>query len=327
LGFLEQVVHMQTRSKTGLILGLAFALLVAFVIAPGAQAQTGAVLSTDKVPTVSPAIIRPGADTAAVSIPFKYSTASNQQQALGGVSPTVTVLGTQKTCSSYIQVIGTTSTTVQLNPSTAGTGGQADGTIAFSVGLKPDAPGLEALKCDFELQAQKVNDQFLTASNTLPVSFTVKGTYISLIQANVANGKLKTTGPQKEVPYQLELTNFGNAKTVVNFAITNEPSGGKWEALAPEQVTLNTEQSGLGNRQTIPFIVSTTYKNGWNNAVGGYTLELTPSAFIDAEQKGTPTQVNVLARVRGVYVPGVEPLVLLAAIVGAAFVARMTREE
>ncbi|MHB1261368.1 MAG: hypothetical protein ACYC2H_06600 [Thermoplasmatota archaeon] len=315
------------KNKTGLIMGVALVLLVAFVVVPSAQAQTNANLAANGIPTTTPSVIRPGSEAANVKIPFKYSTASNPQNLVGGVSPTVTVTATQKQCSPYIIIVGSTSTNVQLNPSGAATPAAVPGEIAFQVTLKPDAPGLETLECKFDLQAAAVNDQALTASNILPTGITVQGQYVPLIQANVANGKLKSAGPQKEVPYQLELTNFGNAKTVVSFAITNEPSSGKWEALAPEQVTLNSEQSGLGNKQTIPFIVSTTYKNGWNNAVGGYTLELTPVAFIDPEAKGTPSTVNVLARVRGVYVPGIEPFAMLAALVGSALVLRMQQRD
>ncbi len=318
---------MHNRSKTGLILGLASAVLVALVIAPGVQAQGNSNLQAGNAPA-SPLLL-PGAETAAITLNFKYTPAQTQVGAVGSqAQPTVVITATQGACSSYILVIGSLTTAVTLGPADASSPTPKDANINFQVALKPDAPGLEALKCDFAVKAAAGNPaQAVPESNTVTQSITVKGKYIPLIQANVANGKLKTTGPQKEVPYQLELTNFGNAKTVVNFAITNEPAGGKWEALAPEQVTLNTEQSGLGNKQTIPFIVSTTYKNGWNNAVGGYTLELTPVAFIDPEQKGNPTQVNVLARVRGVYVPGVEPFVLVAAVLGAALVARLTRQE
>ena len=316
---------MQT-SKT-IILGMAAAVLVALVIAPGVQAQQSN-LQAGTAPA-SPTL-RPGADTAAITMNFKYSPQQTQTGALAGTAqPNIIVTATQGACSSYILVIGSLTTSVPIQPQDAsGSSSTKDANIVFQVGLKPDAPGLEALQCSFSVKAAAGNPpNALPESNTITQSITVKGTYVPLIQANVANGKLKTTGPQKEVPYQLELTNFGNAKTVVNFKITDEPAGGKWNALAPEQVTLNTEQSGLGNKQTIPFLVSTTYKNGWNNAVGGYTLELTPIAFIDPEQKGTPTTVNVLARVRGVYVPGVEPFLLVAAVLGAALVARLAREE
>lgn len=318
---------MQTRSKTSLIVGATLVLLVAFVLAPTAQAQGNSNLQVSGNPT-SPTL-RPGADTAPIEMKFTYSPA-NPQLAAGAATaqPNIAVTATKGDCSPYILIIGSLSSSVTLTQAESAQATPKEVKISFQVGLKPDAPGLEALQCSFSVKAAAGNPaQSLPESNTVTQTITVKGTYVPLIQANVANGKLKTTGPQKEVPYQLELTNFGNAKTVVNFAITNEPNGGKWEALAPEQVTLNTEQSGLGNKQTIPFIVSTTYKNGWNNAVGGYTLELTPSAFIDAEQKGTPTQVNVLARVRGVYVPGVEPFVLVAAVLGAALVARLGRNE
>lgn len=316
---------MQNR-KSGLILGLAFALLVAFVIAPGAQAQNS-VLTAGTLPT-SPTL-RPGADTANIDLNFNYAYSNPVAGPISGqAQPSIVVTATQGTCSPYIIVIGSLSTAITTGAADGTSTDTKPGKISFAIALKPDAPGLETLKCDFSLKAAAgANPSTAPESNVLAMSVTAKGTYIPLIQANVANGKLKTTGPQKEVPYQLELTNFGNAKTVINFRIADEPSGGNWEALAPEAITLNTEQSGLGNRQTIPFLVSTTYKNGWNNAVGGYTLELTPIAFNDPEQKGTPTTVNVLARVRGVYVPGVEPFVMLAAIVGAALVTRLTREE
>jgi hypothetical protein len=317
---------MTNRSKTGLFIGLTFALLVAFVVAPTAQAQQSSLQ-----PGAAPAspTLRPGADTANVALNVKYAPYNPQAGPLAGqAQPNIIITATPGTCSPYILVIGSLSTSVSITATDSTATDPKDAAINFQVALKPDAPGLETLKCDFNVKAEAgANPSVAPESNTLTQSITVKGTYIPLIQANVANGKLKTTGPQKEVPYQLELTNFGNAKTVVSFRITDEPKGSKWEALAPEAVTLNTEQSGLGNKQTIPFIVSTTYKNGWNNAVGGYTLELTPTAFIDPESKGTPTTVNVLARVRGVYVPGLEPFVLVAAVIGTALVARLSREE
>ena len=55
------------------------------------------------------------------------------------------------------------------------------------------------------------------------------------------SGKIAQGGPQKEVHYPIKITNFGNAKTVIVFALEAAPEGGKWAALAPENLILNDQ--------------------------------------------------------------------------------------
>jgi hypothetical protein len=138
---------------------------------------------------------------------------------------------------------------------------------------------------------------------------------------------LKQAGPQKQVPFELEVTNFGNARTQYLFEITNSP-GGKWNALPPEVMLLDSPNSGQGTpTNTATFTVATPFKNGWNNAEGAYTITIKPSAADDPEKVGNPLTANVLVRVRGVYVPGVEPFVMVAAVLGAALVLRARKAE
>lgn len=75
------------------------------------------------------------------------------------------------------------------------------------------------------------------------------------------------------------------------------------------------------------FVVSTPYQNGWNNDETTLVFRLQPVSTNHQDTKGQEVSVNVLARVRGIYVPGPEPMLLVGAILGAALVARLATKK
>lgn len=188
------------------------------------------------------------------------------------------------------------------------------------------APGLVTATCTFTATGTELLQQGVPAPAEYAGSFPLNVGYYSLNQVQVAT-KLKQAGPQKQVPFELEVTNFGNARTQYLFEVTNAP-GGKWNALPPEVMLLDSPNSGTGTpTNTAIFTVATPFKNGWNNDEGAYTITIKPSAADDAEKIGNPLTANILVRVRGVYVPSLEPFVMVAAILGTALVMRLRKDE
>jgi hypothetical protein len=140
-------------------------------------------------------------------------------------------------------------------------------------------------------------------------------------QAKLAT-KLKICNGCKQIPFEIKLTNFGNARTQYTFKLTNKPTG-PWNAVLPEVLVVDSPSSGPGNSSADAVVI--VYPG---HGEGAYTLVITPSATADPSKVGNPLTMTFLARDDGVLsrispAPDVLPLVL--ALAGLAVVARRSR--
>jgi hypothetical protein len=301
--------------KTG-ILTLAGALLAAALVLPTASAQQPSFeFTTSGAPTTPVTPI-----SQAVQIDFDYTyTLKLAPQQVGGITGTAKVQFDVQCPPDKLLVSGSQSKTISITPDPTNTGNEYTGTVTVTITVLREAPGLVPIVCTVNGSVGEVTGTAVPESNDQDDSFTITPDYFALIEAQ-ANSKLGKGGPQKQIPFKLSVTNFGNAQTRVAFSLVQEKTG-KWEPLLPEPTLLDAPGGNLQQKE-VTFQVATPYKNGWNNAEKGFTLELRPEYAFDSTTTGSPVQVTLLARVRGVYVPTLEPLVMLGAILGAAMVVR-----
>lgn len=198
--------------------------------------------------------------------------------------------------------------------------------VTFSVVATQEAPGETPTECTFAATADAVNSQII-ATEAAPVKATVVVAYYGLVSSNVPT-TIDEAGPQKQITYSIELTNNGNARSNVNFNVVDTHSADGWNPIAPNQILLESKnQGGTATTKNVNFLVSTPYKNGWNNKETTFVLKIQPVSTNNPELKGSEIQVNVLARVRGIYVPGPEPALLGLAIIGTAFLLRLRKDD
>jgi hypothetical protein len=312
----------KTLKRTGVLLATLAMIGVLFV--PGGSAQEFQPTVTADTPGVSPKTIFPETETGTLSIPVTYRMPPGTQLSFFS-GPGIPVSVSFSNCPSYVSITGASSKVFAYpDPQTPDPSTQE--TFSLDVTIGRDAPGLQSITCTANIDAEAVgNGQIQAASDS--VQFTVRADYYSLLQAKVSQ-KVQQAGPYKEVPFDIELTNFGNARTQVAFEVTERPSGGKWSVSVPENIILNSPNSGTGSPQDVATLtVVTTYKNGWNNEQGAYTLQLNPTSADDPSKTGNTISTNMLVRVRGVYVPGFEPIVMLGAVIGVGLMARMRSDD
>ena len=176
--------------------------------------------------------------TFAVDINYEYVLKLAPQNLAGAAgSPTVDL---QVNCDPAITVAGATSDVIALQ--STGSDTAYDGTITIQLTIDRTAPALKSLTCDVEGGVGEVNAQGLPASNDWSNSFTVQSAYFSLLEAKT-DLKLKQGGPQKQIPFALEVTNFGNGQTQVFFELKEKPSG-KWQGLVPDLLLLDHQDGG-----------------------------------------------------------------------------------
>lgn len=248
---------------------------------------------------------------------------NNQVQNLAGIQGAAQA-NFQFNCDAGVTVSGPESDVIPIDITPAANGFEHTGSLSYQITVNRDVRALDTLRCDITGSVDTADSQTMPPPPDVPRNFLIQADYFSLIEAKT-DLKLKQGGPQKQIPFNLEVTNFGNGQTKVNFEITNDP-GGKWQGLSPDVLLLD-EKGGTRESSTVTFTVVTPFKNGWNNEEGGFTVLLKPEYSFNTEKKGSEVAVNLVARVRGVYVPSLEPLVMLGAVIGAGMVARMMRDD
>lgn len=313
-------VNPMNKSRSTILVGIALA-SVAMMLMPAAQAQTIPNSQFSNIKIGQPvAAIKPAIESPTFTTTFTYNLVSPAQSANTGVTPTVTVHLVPQ-CASGVLVTGPTTTIVTMSAGQTASPGSA----TFQITIPRTAPGLAPIACTMKMSADAPNNS-IGAIPEQPVSFSVTADYYSVNQVKLST-KLKQSGPQKQVPFAMDITNFGNARTQYTFELTNKPAG-KWNAILPEVLLVDSPNSGQGSpTSTTTFTVATPFKNGWNNLEGSYQITIKPSSADDPTKVGNPMTANMLVRVRGVYVPGLEPAVMLAAMLGSALVLRLRKND
>lgn len=303
----------------------AVAVTVLFVgsllLAPAGSAQT---LTIDGPPSVDG--IRPGLGGVDFNLDFNYIF-DNAAATVGQLEKGFVQVGVTTSCTNNQFLItgpGAVLITLEQAPTITSTA-----KAGYSVSATRNAPGLQEVRCTVTGTGEALNTAVVNpATNTYTHAFNALADFYGAMSVSLST-PIQKAGPQKELPFNLEFNNFGNANTRVKFAIANDadrPSGDRWRHVLPTDLIIGSAALGGDNTGAATFQVSTPYKTGWNNVVGNYLLTMNTEALDDSTQKGNTMTASILVRVRGVYVPGFEVVALVGGLLGAVVMTRR-REE
>lgn len=249
-------------------------------------------MGADFIPTQGPGAV--------LVVDWTYSF-PNPASAAAAVALTNTSIEWSLTCTEAgVTLVGPSSTNIAF------AAGQAryDGTTELLVRATPDTPGLQKLPCRLQGEAGR-GSQTLHAtgfSDFEPsVAFTGNLTFTTPTPQRMA-------GPQKQIPYAIEIVNEGNARVIVRWELVDAP-GGRWNILLPDRVTVDPGQS-----TTAIVTVLTPFDNGYNKGATEFQVRANPAAAEDPNLLGPTTDLILKAQVKGWYVPGPSPAVLLAGL-------------
>lgn len=313
----------KTFARTLMLTALAGLFLAALPTATAQQPRGS--FSVASVPACAPVTVNSG--SCAVTISWAYNYGGLPLQPTGAAAQTATLTWDSATCPAGVVMTGAQSQVVALSGGAAGASSETKGTSTFTLTASPDAAGEKPLQCTMKGRVGPSSGGAVQQTNDAEVAIPFSVKYYGLLSATIPT-TIAEAGPQKEIRYDITLTNLGNANTNVNFALAADAPAG-WSPVAPAPFIIGPSQQagGADFTKTVSFLVSTPHKNGWNNDQTAFQLKITPSSTINTDQKGNEIAVNVLARVRGIYVPGPEPFLLVAALLGAALVARAVRKD
>jgi len=319
--------------RTALVIAGAMVASAVLVALPSAtaQGQPGSFTATFAITgiTAPSAALAPDGLAGQISVQWKYSV-PNEAVTANGVLAGSTALNFNPapTCSSPGFII-TGPTTIPITiPATGPSTSPApiSDTTKFNIVATSDAPGETPVQCTFNAYVdQWGQNNMVPKAVAAPQAVSVQAAYLGLVSANVPV-TIDEAGPQKQINYAIHLTNLGNSRTFVNFAVVDTHSADNWQPVAPTQISLESKnQGGTATTTDANFLISTPYHNGWNNKETTFQLTIQPQSTKNPQLTGNTVTVNFLARVRGIYVPGPEPMLLVAVLVGAVLVARVRR--
>lgn len=310
-----------TNKKTQILAVTAVFVAVAMLVPSVSAASLVAEISG-----TPPTEIAPESGIGTLRIAYVYDL-QNQLASGASLQKSSVGIGFTHTCTnSNVFISGPAVKLLEITP--GGTSAQFTGDASFQVTANRQAPGLQLVSCTTTVSGDALQGAFpgTEKPSDAKVGYQVSIDYYGLVQAKIAN-KLQQAGPQKQVPFEIEVTNFGNARTEIQFEVGNAPSGKNWNALIPDNIILASPAVGDGKTTDVAtFTVSTPYKTGWNNIEGGYQILLKPRAADEPDKIGSEISASVLVRVRGVYVPTLEPLFMIGALASAAIAVRRKSE-
>lgn len=157
-------------------------------------------------------------------------------------------------------------------------------------------------------------------SNVVPV----KPDFFGIIAATADRAIVKSSqNNQLQLPIKVE--NFGNGQIKVFFSTQ---AGKGIEVVTPEPRILDsTAQGGKKTSEIVNLNVNTPYKNGYMNKINSVNVEITSTSAEDTSIQGDKAALSMLVRTQGVYVPGFDSVLMLAALVGAAALVGLSRRK
>lgn len=315
---------MQRNLKSTILVALALA-TVLMALTPVALAQAPPpTLAIEALKAPAPGI-KPEIGSGTLSFTLRYTIQNAAQPAIGVAASTAVVTVTPSCTNPNVFVQGPSAVMITVDPKATSPTYTKD--VSYSVTVNRQAPGLQLLQCTVSAKAAALQGTSVPESNTAAQPFPVTADFFPYISAKVSSATLDA-GPQKPIPFAIVVDNFGNAQTQVVFALANTPAENWNNIILPPPLTLDSPNSGGAKTQdTATMTVNTPFKNGWNNYEQAFQVTMTPIAALDNAKTGTPVSVSMFARSRGIYVPGPEPMLLVAAIIGAALVAKLVRDE
>jgi hypothetical protein len=317
----------RTKSRIALA-AIGVVMLLAFVPTASAQAVT-----LEVVPNAPTTKIVTGGTPISVPITVNFEGPRPEQGIVAGTTRSMLVTVVTDCDDDFVKVAGPSSVIIPFSTQETVTdfgGLRGTGLLTVSITADEGARGLNSIRCTVDATSPALQQGVADAGVAPTVPFFVTVDYLSILSVKV-DGRVTQAGPQKETNFPLEITNFGNSRTRVVFQTFERPENDRWVIGLPDPLVLNADWADEGKVGTVQYTIISAYKTGWNNDQGSFTISMKPEATTGQVNGVAPTGseefANVIVRVKGVHVPGFEPLALLGAVIGSALLARRNKDE
>jgi hypothetical protein len=192
-------------------------------------------------------------------------------------------------------------------------------TLQVQVGIPRTAPGLQPLAA-MAKAVLRPGPAPGSAASEATAPFTVTADYYGVNQVK-AEQKLRACSPCRDAPIEMQVTNFGNARTVYTFALATQLPAG-WSVTLPGPIALDRAATSRGTTAT-----ATLHVTGGHGQIA-LAVVAKPAAADDPGKAGAPMTLNLQVRDESLLsraAPAPGPLLPLALLALAAVAVRRRR--
>jgi hypothetical protein len=205
--------------------------------------------------------------------------------------------------------------TVTVTPDIAG----STVTTQISLQVADDAPAYGLGYIELKATAQKAG-LIKGFEQNFTLSFVPD--YKPLIQPTYPATNSKEIGPLDTAIFPIQITNLGNARTVVLLTVTNVPSN--WNAIITDQVIL---EEGTGSTGTAYLVIKPPKGFGYHDDQKTITISMQPVKADDYSKKGETTYATFLVQSRGFSTPGFETISFIGALAAVLLIITCLRRR
>jgi hypothetical protein len=223
----------------------------------------------------------------------------------------VSVIEKSSWCTAVISQ-GTLSVTVQPNAVST-----VETTVTIQVANEAPAYGLGYVKIKAAAEQTGIIAGY---ANEFTLNFIPA--YNALISVSLPEANSKEIGPMDTVVFPVEITNLGNARTIVLLNVDSIPEG--WNAIITSQLVL---EEAAGSQGTAFLIIQPPRSFGYHNDEKTIKISMQPVKADDPTKKGQITYETFLVQSRGFSLPGFEMVLFLCALSLTAFIIAYTRKR
>lgn len=233
-------------------------------------------------------------------VSWSYTFPNPPAAAASGIVLGDAVIAWSLTCSERIRLLDPMTTTIVLDPLQT----HYEGTTRLALRANQGTPGLVALACDLQGHVG-AGQPSLEADDAHAVSLYAEWQSNFTATATHTN---RLTGPQKQTTYPIDITNQGNTPMAFRTELADRPNKG-WNVLLPEPVVVVPGESA-----TVLVSLATPFHNGYNKGSTDFEVLVLASPVEDPSQTAGPQVIQLGGQVRGWYVPGPSPALLVVAL-------------
>jgi hypothetical protein len=181
--------------------------------------------------------------------------------------------------------------------------------IILFIKVDENAPGFFDFNVRVKARARPVNGILvgIPAIETIGEIY-VQPNFAGLIAYNQPKGNYMEIGPADTADFPIQITNLGNAPTLVNFGISNIPEG--WVVSVQESLILDSGLGGKDASKTVVLRVKPPYGFGYHNERQTIKVELTSSYYRDQTLVGLEYDLLFTVDNRGFSTPPFETSVI-----------------
>jgi hypothetical protein len=146
--------------------------------------------------------------------------------------------------------------------------------------------------------------------------------YKALISPSLPETNSKEIGPMDTAVFAIDITNLGNARTVVLLNVVNVPKD--WVAVITSQLIL---EEAAGSKATAYLVIKPPKSFGYHYDEQTIQISMQPVKADDYSKKGEITYETFLVQSRGFSTPGFETIIFLGAFAMAFLIVAYTRKS